>query len=366
MYYLRIRLPIIHLLFKAFRVDCTLIKQGTDHQCLFEILSKDEFQNSRIVLQFPRDDVQAPPVGEFGDCDSESVFQDMKRIDKQFDSLRKNVTIHSVKFKLNDLDQYVNSEVTELVTIKADTVYMTNSLTVNFNLTIWARTISLSNPIYLVYEGNQYTIPKNYKVHQQCYQVNDKVKLRVRKFGYLQLWDEMKSEDINCADESLAIKNVNITYWYDSTIVNMMYLCCSASLKKKFQSKAIDDVIDFVINLYSDKGKVKDIAHYFNAQRFVRLKMKREITKFHQVPEHSYPLFQSKHIYFHNASKSYIESVSNQANAIDGIKKDIFEINSKAVEVEDRILNQLGNDQLFMFHLMESMNMSWIGSVGKR
>ena len=44
----------------------------------------------------------------------------------------------------------------------------------------------------------------------------------------------------------------------------------------------------------------------------------------------------------------------------------ILKINSKAVEVEDRILNQLGNDQLFMFHLMESMNMSWIGSMDRR
>ena len=355
--------------FKAFRVDCTSIKQGTDHQCLFEILSKDEFRNSRVVLQFPRDDIQAPPVGEFGDCDSEIVFQDMKRIDKQFDSSRKSVTIHSVKFKLNDLDQYVNSQVTELVTIKADTVYMTNSLTINFNLTILARTISLSNPIYLVYDGNQYSIPKNDKVVQQCYQVNNKVKLRFRKFGYLQLWDEMKSEDelsINCSNDSIALENVNITYWYESTIVNMMYLCCSASLKKEFQSKTIDDVIDFVINLYSDKGKVKDLAHYFNAQRFVRLKMKREITKFHQRPEVSHLIFKDFHIDFHNASKKYIEMVSNQANTIDGIKKDIFEINSKAVELEDRMLNQLGNDQLFMFHLMQSMNMSWIGSMVKR
>ena len=345
------------------------MKQGTDLQCLYEILSKDEFQTSRIVLQFPRDDIQAPPVGDFGDCDSDSTFQDMKRIDKQFGSLRKNVTIHSVKFKLNDLDQYVNSQVTELVTIKADTVYMTNSLTINFNLTIWARTISLSNQIHLVYDGNQYSIPKDDKVLQQCHQVNDKVKLRFRQFGYLQLWDEMKSEDklsIKCADEPLAVENVNITYWYDSTIVNMMYLCCSASLKKEFQSKAIDDVIDFVIKLYSDNRKVKDMAYYFNALKFVKLKMKWEITKFHQRPEHPRLKFKNRHNSSDDEWKRYIEIVSNQANAIDGIKKYIFEINSKAIKVEDKMLKQLDNDQLFMFHLMESMNMSWIGSMGKR
>ena len=322
------------------------------------------------MLKFPKDNIQAPPIGDFGECESKSAFQEMKHIDKQFKNLRKNVTIHSAVFNLNDLEQYIDASVTELVTVKADTVYMTDILTIDFNLTIWARTISLSNPIHLVYHTNQNSLPKNLEIIQQCELFNDKIKLRFRKLGYLQLWDEMRLEyntNIKCDTKNqLTFNNVNITHWYDSTIVNMMYLCCAASLKNQFKSKTIGDVIEFVINLYSDKDKIKDLAYYFNAQKFVRLRIRQEITKFHQVPELDYDDFKDYHNTLDDKWEEYILSLNDLTRDIYDKKKDIFEVNSKAVEVENILLKQLNEEKLFMYYLMEGMNMSWIGSMDDR
>ena len=200
--------------------------------------------------------------------------------------------------------------------------------------------------------------------------VNDKIKLRFRKFGYLQLWDEMRLEyntNITCdTTNQPTFKNVNITHWYDSTIVDMVYLCCAATLKNEFKSKIIDDVIDFVINLYSDKGKITDLAYYFNAQKFVRLRIRQEITKFHQVPELDYDDFKDYHNTLDDKWEEYILSLNDLTRDIYDKKKDIFEVNSKAVEVENIMLQQLNEEKLFMYYLMESMNMSWIGSMDDR
>ena len=51
---------------------------------------------------------------------------------------------------------------------------------------------------------------------------------------------------------------------------------------------------------------------------------------------------------------------------MDEKKKDIIELNAKAEEIENMILKQLEKEKLFMYYLMEGMNMSWIGSMDDR
>ena len=76
------------LLLQAYKVDCTSMKQEVANlRCFDKVLANEVFQTSRIVLQFPKDDIQAPPVGNFGGCESKSAFQDMRYIDKQFEVL---------------------------------------------------------------------------------------------------------------------------------------------------------------------------------------------------------------------------------------------------------------------------------------
>ena len=335
------------------------MKQEAYLQCLSEVLANEAFQTSTIVLQFPKDNISVP-IGDFGDCESESAFQDIRHTDKRFISLRRNVTIYSVKFNLNDLDQYTDSSVTQYVTIKADTVYMTDTLTINFNLTIWARTISVSHPIKLVYDRNQHNLPKENDLVDRVIQINDQVKLRSRKFGYLHLMDESingEKSNTNCTNDQV---NFILTHWYDPTVLNMMYLCSAALLKNDVESQSVGDLIDFIVRLYNDRTKIKDDVLYVNAQKYLRLKMKQEKETFHQVPDMQYSIIKYYYKQMEEEWNTYTLHLQNQSNKLEKIKKDILTINAKANEIETLLLKELESEKLYIVQLMEIMNQSWI------
>ena len=260
-----------------------------------------------------------------------------------------------MKFNLNDLDQYTDSSITQHVTIKADTVYMTNTLTINFNLTIWARTILVSHPIKLVYDRNQHNLPRENGLVEQIIQINDQFKVRSRKYGLIQLMDELKNgekSNTNCSNDQV---NFIIAHLYDPTILNMMYLCCTALTKNGLiESQITEEVIDFVMRLYSERTKVKDIVSYINAQKYLGLKMKEGKAKFRHVPN----TLQIKEWYnrMDKEWSNYSRNLNVQSEKLDLIKKDILEINYMANELENMLLEELESEKIFIFQLMEIMD----------
>ena len=237
---------------------------------------------------------------------------------------------------------------------------MTKSLTINFNLTIWARVISISHPIKLVYDRNQYSLPSKNNLVEEFIQINDQVQLRSRKYGYLHLLDESKNgekSNTNCTDDQV---NFIITQWYDPTTLNMMYLCSTALMKYGVKSKRINVVIDFIVRLYNEKAKIKDDVLYVNAQKFVRLQMKDEKTKFRQVPDLPYWGLEIGQKKMDEKWSKYFGMLTMQSENLDTIKKDMLRINSKANELENVMMEELEKEKEYIFNLMETMNMSWI------
>ena len=335
------------------------MNNNADLRCFSKVLATEVFQTSKIVLKFPKDE-NPPPVGDFGVCESESAFVDFKQTDMELNSFRESLTIHSVKFNLNDLDRYINSSVTQFVTIKADTVYMTNTLNINFNLTILARTISLPYPINVVYERNEYSLPSKFEMVQDCIQVNDHIRMRYRRYGSVILIDELKLnelEDTICKSSAMTLDNLNITQLYDLTIVNMMYLCLQALSNNGTQYEpTIDEVSDFVLKLYSNKTKIKDFWQYFNAQKFIRFKIKQD--QVHQVPREPYSEFKESHKEMSEDLDEYSWNVIYQSSDLDIMKSYLQEINTEANEVEDLLLKELEDEKVYFFNLGKTMNIS--------
>ena len=352
----------------AYQVDCSRIDEKKDPKCLPKFLRNQVFQNSTIRFEFPKEN-NPPYVADLSLCETASFFRDIEETQRKLNILRKNVTIYSVKFDLNNLDQYTNSTVTEFVTIRADTVYMTGSLSINFNLTIIARTISISHPITLIYDRNQYGLPIGVKPIEQRVQINDLLEMRWRKFGFLELLDQYqpKIESYSkCMPQQTLSQNLDIKNWFDSRFVNMMYICGYAMLTNDPTSETVHNIINFVLNFYSRKTDVQDFSTYISAQKYLKLKMRQETSHIHKVPDYVYDEIKT-------LSDATYKHLNNYNRSIHLLKKDLSNLRSNMVDIklkfdlaEAEINSQIESEKHLIKLSIATSNITWLAHNKER
>ena len=74
-----------------------------------------------------------------------TFFQEFNEAEPTFNQRRKSLTFYDTKFDLSSLARNTNASVTQVVTVKADTVYMSEPLDITYSLIIRARVISIGN-----------------------------------------------------------------------------------------------------------------------------------------------------------------------------------------------------------------------------
>ena len=99
---------------------------------------------STITIQFPKDAVPIQ-VPNFGQGEMATFFQEFNEAEPSFNQRRKSLTFYDTKFDLSSLARNTNASVTQVVTVKADTVYMSQPLDITYSLIIRARVISIGN-----------------------------------------------------------------------------------------------------------------------------------------------------------------------------------------------------------------------------
>ena len=119
-----------------------------------KILNTTAFETSKIILKFPEDNTTTV-LDSYGFCESAPLFSDLRELDRKSNSQRQHVTIHKLKFNLNDILMYTDRSITESVTVYADTVYMNETLEITFQLKVRARVVLISHPIMMVLEEEQ-------------------------------------------------------------------------------------------------------------------------------------------------------------------------------------------------------------------
>ena len=99
---------------------------------------------STITIQFPKDAVPIQ-VPNFGQGEMATFFQEFNEAEPSFNQRRKSLTFYDTKFDLSSLARNTNASVTQVVTVKADTVFMSEPLDITYSLIIRARVISIGN-----------------------------------------------------------------------------------------------------------------------------------------------------------------------------------------------------------------------------
>ena len=87
--------------------------------------------------------------------------------------------------------------------------------------------------------------------------------------------------------------NVDVTSWFDSTIIQMMYICLrTMSLETKHIDTAIK-IANFTLTLHNRKEDIGDVRTYAAAQKYFDIQKPKE--NIHNVPQYTLGIIQKLH-----------------------------------------------------------------------
>ena len=258
-------------------------------------------------------------------CDGDAtIFHDIGKTHSTV-RLRKNVTLYSIRFNLDSLSQFSNSTITEDVTIKADTVYMTKPLLIDFNLNIWARTIILSHPIIHKKTSKDVTA----QIRDCHIQINDAMSMRIRRYEHLLMVDKYDSRSKRSA-KCKNRKNLDIRNWYDFLLVDMMYICTYALMTDDSNFKHVEDISNFVLSRYKlMPTNSNQYGTYLNAQKFHKIKLRLQPIKIHMMSEwNGETLLEMSKLWLENFAQ-YSERFDSLTSIMSDIKSSLQDLNTK-------------------------------------
>ena len=127
-------------------IDCTGNEDKYDIQGLGCYLLQHEGNLSTVRIKFPVD-IDTPFVHDFGRGQDSSFFKDFNGADTEFNLKIRNLKFYGTKFDLAVLPQNTNPNLTESVLIRADTVYISQPISISYELKIRARIVSIDKQI---------------------------------------------------------------------------------------------------------------------------------------------------------------------------------------------------------------------------
>ena len=100
-------------------------------------------------------------------------------------NLQRSMKIYETKFDLASLESRTNETVTKQVEIKADTVFISEPITINYNLIIKARIVSLDHEISMKLTSGQFSNADFRTKYEKNVIFGEELTVRNRRFGLL-------------------------------------------------------------------------------------------------------------------------------------------------------------------------------------
>ena len=251
-----------------------------------------------IVFDFPAD-YKPPFVENFFEGESNGFIMDFNSISgsENHTKMMEKLTLFNTKFDLTKLANLTSNRTKEVI-LKADTVFITEPLTIDYRLTIHARVVALNTSIQMLMSKNNFLYNSNelepWAFKEETVSVG-KVIMRTRRFGLIDIVDHLPEDAtpsvpndyckpvfINSTETS-----TNVTSWFDSTFINLNYVCARTLQSGGSNLRLATDMANFTLNFAFDSADVQDRESYMAAQKFKRIIQAAESPNIHNVPSYS-------------------------------------------------------------------------------
>ena len=276
-------------------MDCTNIEKLGNLPCL---INQTDFSN--ILIKFPKGRFENTE-GNFNVRQYSSKF--LESFNSQYD--KTNTKINHSKFmrKLTlygtfyDLAQIkeLTSEMTELVEIKADTVYLNphSSFEIDYHLDIKARIVSLNSPLIMKMSKAQFLDKKSVEswAYKEEFYKNGNVTMQRIDFGLVKILktaDEAYIEDL-CKPKVVNIEDADfdISDWFDVTAINLQYVYARSLFKSGTNKELVNSIAKFMLGFVYNSPVVTNPKIYYAAQKFLHLLELNGKINIHNVPSFS-------------------------------------------------------------------------------
>ena len=235
--------------------------------------------------------------------------------------------------------------------VQADTVFMSRPISINYNLRIRARIVSLDHEITMESTKSQFA-RGNFRIQREKNVVfGSRLTMRHRQFGYVEIVDVLPDGSANplptCPPRPIQAEETELSDWFDPTLVNLMYVCAS-TVQNENRQLAVD-IADFQLNYNHDK-KVSPTT-FIGAQKFKKIQELGVDGRARNVPGYSLKtikelaevMYERMNLYWTTESIQNEQILSSQ-NEMKSIERD-FQIiaiqQQQYFEMEQNILNEI-------------------------
>ena len=331
-----------------------------DSGCIsLEVLKSKRLMNSKITLQFPKDDTTTT-IKDYGFCESPAFFSDFGKVSANSTLMRKHAIIHVPKFNLDDIPTFTNLSTTESVTIYADTIYMTRPLETPYFLNMRARIVSISHPITMVYDRNRKGLPESDGILSKYVKLSNGLVMRQRKFGLIDIVD--KHDIVQTSSKCLEAENSPlyepIDDWLDTAIINMLYMCSHILLAEDSSSELANDIKNFMLNFYGRRSYIKHSTNYITGLKFMDLHKYQDSNKLHYIPDHNLEDTKSLFETLRNQFVDFWTKVQQQETHLFNLNLHLMDSNQDFDNTEMMMLSMLNSEKKLFLSALDNWNAS--------
>ena len=288
---------------EAFHIEgCN--KVGEDLYCtaIDDLMHHDapcylEYQTfTNIFFSFPADKYPSK-VEDYGRGASDAFFEEFnsQKGENSHYPYMSEITLYEIKFDLAEMKSYTSSRTT-MVTIKADTIYMSAPVEISHKLNLIGRVVSLAHPITMkmtkemFFESNEI---EAWAEKEEYYNVG-KVVMTKKAYGLVTILKNKIDEPLSakkstsiCQPNVVSVEetNINIEAWYDATLINLLFVCAKTVLESKINPSLVEDISTFTLGFVYNRTIVNNQETFIAAQKYKKLNSTG--SKVHNVPPYS-------------------------------------------------------------------------------
>ena len=257
---------------------------------------------------------------------------------------------------------------TEVVTIKADTVYLSREITISYNLNIEARVVLIDSPILMNMTRNQFLSKphvEGWVVKEEFYNVG-KVTMRRLEFGLINILHNINEipesyENNVCQPEISSVEETgkNVSNWFDITAINLQYIYARTVLKEYKKSRLVEDIGKFNLGFTYNSAVVRKPRVYLAAQKYIHLLELNQEANVHNVPKLSIQTISQLSNVLFKTMKQYRENEHEQEIKLTLATGRVEEMFKEFKNIELQQQSYFDGEQEKLNAIFDSSSTSW-------
>ena len=174
------------------RADCSLADPSLKMEDLNgQYCSVKDIETPLVMFSFPMEDFFPD---EFGPCESSEFITGFNREGEIFNKELDKIELYGINFDLATIENHT-TDVTREVIVRADTVYMSRDMVINYKLKIRARKIFINKKLMMVLVMSTYRSSQaNHVVVEKHYKFKQGFVMRHKSFGLVDIFDTLPPE----------------------------------------------------------------------------------------------------------------------------------------------------------------------------